>query len=115
MILKGPVLIPNIPDTDGDVLDEETVRKASLLANRLEILIDVQHTLQPVGKLLESYITDTIVEFQNHKYPKGTWFISVDVKDDEVEQAILDGKYTGFSLTAAPYKSTSEMDRGINS
>lgn len=30
MILKGAVLIPNIPDTGGDVLDEETIRKVSM-------------------------------------------------------------------------------------
>ena len=113
MILKGAILIPNIPDSAGDVLDEEAVRKASLIANRLQILIDVQHSLQPVGKLLESYITDNEVTFLGNTYPKGTWFKSVDVTDPEVEQAVKDGKYKGFSMLAAPYKSTDEMDRGI--
>jgi hypothetical protein len=30
MILKGAVLIPNIPDTGGDVLDEELLGKYQL-------------------------------------------------------------------------------------
>ncbi len=34
MIVKGAVLIPNIPDSVGDVLDEETIRKVSLIFNR---------------------------------------------------------------------------------
>ena len=33
MIVKGAVLIPNIPDSVGDVLDEETIRKVSLIFN----------------------------------------------------------------------------------
>lgn len=34
MIVKGAVLIPNIPDKVWDVLDEETIRKVSLIFNR---------------------------------------------------------------------------------
>ena len=36
------------PDATGDILDEETIRQASLIYNRLGLGVDVQHTLQPV-------------------------------------------------------------------
>ena len=39
--------------------------------------------------------------------------ISVDVIDPEIQQAISDGKYTGFSISAAPTRSVDEMDRGL--
>lgn len=111
MILKGAVLIPDIPDSGGDVLDEETIRKVSLIFNRQVNLIDVQHTLQSVGSILESYITDDEIHFLGNTYPKGTWFVSVDVTDPEIQDAIRGGEYTGFSILAAPYRSVEEMKR----
>lgn len=113
MIVKGAVCIPNIPDVSGDVLDEQTIREASLTFNRLNLGVDVQHSLQPVGKVLESYILDSSITFMGNEYPKGSWFISVEVLDPEIQEAIREGKYTGFSILAAPYKSVDEMDRGV--
>ena len=38
MIVKGAVLIPNIPDSVGDVLDEETIRKVSLIFSLIKFI-----------------------------------------------------------------------------
>lgn len=111
MILKGAVCIPNIPDSVGDVLTEEQIREASLFFQRYSRLIDVQHTLRPVGKLLESYILESPTTFMNQEYPKGSWFLSVDVDDLEIAQAILNGEYEGFSIFVAPYRSVDDMRR----
>lgn len=113
MIVKGAVCIPGIPDATGDILDEETIRQASLIYNRLGLGVDVQHTLQPVGRILESYILESPTPFGGNTYPKGSWFISVDVTDEEIQQAIRDGEYNGFSILAAPYKSVAQMSRGL--
>lgn len=114
MIVKGPVLVPEIPDKAGDVLDEETIRKALLIIARNGVLMDVQHSLMNVGKLLELYITDSTVEWMGNTLPKGTLFASVDVLKEDIQQAIRDGKYTGFSILSAPTKSVQEMDRGLH-
>lgn len=114
MIVKGPVLIPEIADTSGDVLDEKTIRKALLIIAKKGILIDVQHSLRNIGKLLELYITDSPVTFLNNTLPKGTMFASIEVIDEDIQQAIREGKYKGFSILGAPIKSIQEMDRGLN-
>ena len=114
MIVKGPILIPEIPDSAGDVLDEETIRKAVLIISRNNVLIDVQHSLMNVGKLLELYVTDSPVEWMNTTLPKGTAFCSIEVLNEEIKEAINNGKYTGLSILAAPVKSVAEMDRGLN-
>lgn len=114
MIVKGPILVPDIPDNAGDVLDEETIRKASLIISRNGVLIDVQHSLINVGKLLELCVTDSPMDWQGAILPKGTLFGSVDVTNIEVQEAIRNGKYTGFSILAAPIKSVAEMDRGLH-
>lgn len=46
MIIKDPILIPEVPDQTGDILDEETVRRAAIIIARNGVLIDVQHTLR---------------------------------------------------------------------
>ena len=114
MIVKGPIMIPDIPDSVGDVLDEETIRKAFLIISRNGVLIDVQHSLMNVGKLLELYVTDSPMEWQGAILPKGTLFGSIDVLNEEIQEAIREGKYTGFSILGAPIKSVAEMDRGLN-
>ena len=114
MIVKGPILIPGIPDSAGDVLDEETIRKAALIISRNGVLIDVQHSLMNVGKILELGVTDSPMEWQGTVLPKGTLFGSVDVLNEEIQEAIREGKYTGFSILGAPVKTVEEMDRGLN-
>lgn len=114
MIVKGPVLVPDIPDKAGDVLDEETIRKALLIIARNGVLMDVQHSLMNVGKLLELYITDSPTEWMGNTVPKGTLFASVDVLKEDIQQAIRDGKYTGFSILSAPIKTVQQMDRGLH-
>ena len=47
MILKGAVLIPDIPDSGGDVLDEETIRKAEAYANDIIQALQKHHRLSP--------------------------------------------------------------------
>ena len=110
MILKGPILIPEVKDKSGDVLDEETIRKAALVIGRNGVLIDAQHKLGNVGRLLEQYIIDEEYVFHDYTYPKGTLFVSVEVTDDEIKNAIREGKLTGFSIMAAP----KHLDRGVH-
>lgn len=114
MILKGPILIPHIKDRSGDVLDEETIRKAALMIGRNGVLIDVQHKLRSVGRLLECYVIDNEYLFKGNTYPKGTLFVSVEVIEEELKEAIRAGKLTGFSIMAAPKLSFNQMDRGLH-
>ena len=113
MIIKGPILIPQIPDRTGDILDEETIRKAALIIARNGVLTDVQHTLRNVGKILELYVLDNPMQWRNDMLPKGTVMISIDVVDKDIQQGIREGKLQGFSILAAPTRSMNEMDRGI--
>lgn len=114
MILKGAILIPHLPDKSGDVLDEETIRKAALLISRNGILIDVQHKLRSIGKLLELYVLDSPVLFKGNEYPKGTLFCSIEVTEEDIMDMIRNGKLTGFSIMAAPKLTPEQLDRGLN-
>lgn len=113
MIIKGPILIPGVPDQSGDILDEKTIRKAAIIIARNGVLIDVQHTLRNVGNILELYVLDAPMPWMTGSLPKGTVMVSIDVHDEDIQQGIRDKKLNGFSILAAPMRTMDEMDRGI--
>ena len=67
-----------------------------------------------VGRILELYVTDNPMEWQGSILPKGTLFGSIEILNTDIEAAIDEGKYTGFSILGAPVKSVEEMDRGLH-
>lgn len=101
-IVTGPVLVPDEPDSDGDVLSKEKIESLSFEYMEKYRNNDLQHTLNNVASVVESYILPypmTIKAYGNTvELPKGTWMMSVKVGDSEVWQAVLDGRLTGFSI-----------------
>lgn len=100
----APVLIPNEPDSDNDIVSADKIRQVHDLFNEKYRNIDVQHSLQNVGKVYESYILpqDTTYNFggNEYMYPMGTWMMGVKVTDDEAWELVKQGVLTGFSIMA---------------
>jgi hypothetical protein len=99
-MIWAEVYVPNIPDTDGDFMDEIGVEKAAYDFMRDLNLknIDVQHSndLVPGASVIESFIArkgdpDFIV---------GSWVVGVHVPDDATWSQIKKGEINGFSLEA---------------
>ncbi|MGV2488500.1 UNVERIFIED_CONTAM: structural protein, partial [Bacillus mycoides] len=55
-IVFGPVLVPDEPDSDGDVVTAEKIEEVAHKFLEQYGNIDLQHTLNNVGKVVESYI-----------------------------------------------------------
>jgi len=116
-LVSGPVLIPNVADTQGDVIDEDEVEKAAhnflkdLLSGKSEEKpVDVMHMdpTHPV-ELVESYLSPVDFSIGKEKVRKGTWLITVHIVDDEVWREVEEKKFLkGFSIQgsmeAVPYK-----------
>lgn len=100
-IVYGPVLIPDEPDTDDDTVTAEKIEEVAHKFVEDYGNIDLMHSLNNVGRLVESYIlpvnlevdTDTII-------PKGSWMMGVRVTDDDTWEAVKDKKLGGFSIMA---------------
>lgn len=100
-IVFGPVLIPNEPDSDGDSVTEEHIEKVAHKFVEDYGNIDLQHSLNNVGKLVESYILPVDIDTGgNNIVPKGSWMMGVRVTDDDAWKAVKDGKLGGFSIMA---------------
>ncbi|WP_010174879.1 XkdF-like putative serine protease domain-containing protein [Bacillus coahuilensis] len=101
-IMTGAVLIPDEPDSDGDVVSKERIESLAYEYMEKYQNSDLQHTLNNVAKVVESYITPFPMTVKAYgktiELPAGTWIMSVKVSDPEIWQAVLDGKLTGFSI-----------------
>jgi hypothetical protein len=61
--------------------------------------IDLQHTLNNVGKVVESFVLPFDWQVSKGvKVPAGSWMMGVKVTDEKTWQSIKDGKLTGFSI-----------------
>lgn len=96
----GPVLIPDEPDYDGDVVSAEKIEQIHDLFNEKYQNIDVQHSLQNVGKVYTSYIAPSEITYGEQKFPQGTWMMGVKVTDDKAWELVEKGILTGFSIMA---------------
>lgn len=100
----GVVLEPQDPenplDSQGDVYDAETIRQAAYKFMESYRNIGLQHSglINDKVKILESWIQreDTIIGGQSVK--AGSWLMSVRVLDQELWEAVKDGRITGFSI-----------------
>jgi hypothetical protein len=101
-IVFGPVLIPNEPDSDGDVVTVEQIERVAHKFVEAYRNIDLQHTLQNVGDLLESYITPVDLQYGELTIPKGSWMMGVRVTDDATWDKVQKGTLTGFSIMGIP-------------
>lgn len=100
-IVYGPVLIPDEPDTDNDVVTAEQIESVAHKFVEDYGNIDLLHTLNNVGKLVESYISpvDLSVD-KDTTIPKGSWIMGVRVTDDDSWEAVKNGSLGGFSIMA---------------
>ena len=99
-IVWAEVYVPNVPDSDGDYMDAETIRKMAykFMLNLKLKNIDVQHNnrLVPGAGVVESFIArkddPDFIEF--------AWVVGVHVPDDATWGQIKKGEINGFSIEA---------------
>lgn len=98
-IVYGEVYIPNVPDTDGDFMTPEEVRKMAhrFVAKGTPEQIDIQHDGEVSGAhMVESFVAregdDTFIP--------GSWVIGVHIPDETLWKKVKDGELNGFSMEA---------------
>lgn len=98
-IVYAPVLVPDEPDTDGDVVRAEKIEEVAHLWLEKYQNMDLQHTLNNVASPVESYIAPVDLQFPGGVVPKGSWLLAARVPESLWSQ-VLDGSLGGFSLMA---------------
>lgn len=98
-IVYAPVLVPDEPDTDGDVVTAEKIEEVAHLWLEKYRNIDIDHSLNNVAMPVESYIAPDDIEFSGGVVPKGSWMLAARVPE-ELWPQVVKGEWGGFSLMA---------------
>ncbi len=101
-IVYGPVLIPDLPDSDGDVVSADKIEE---VAHRFMLeygLMEDMHTLKSVAHPVESFIAPTALDLGEVRIPKGSWVVGAKVVDDGAWDRVKSGQLKGFSVVAVP-------------
>lgn len=100
-IVFGPVLVPDEEDSDDDVVTAEKIEAVAHKFVEEYGNIDLMHSLNNVGRLVESYILPVDLEVDEETIiPKGSWMLGVRVTDNDAWEAVKDGRLGGFSIMA---------------
>lgn len=104
-LVYGEVLVPDVEDSQGDLVSAEEIEKAAheYLRN-FRLVGDTHETLAP-AEVVESYIAP--VDFtpeSGEPIRKGSWVMVVKIQSDELWEEVRKGGYTGFSIGGEAYR-----------
>jgi hypothetical protein len=109
----GAVLVPQEADTDGDRITAEKIEEVAHEFAEKYQNVDVQHSLNVVGKMVESHIQrqDWAVSQGEDSFliPQGAWMLGVKVEDEGTWEAVEKGVITGFSIMGMPRAALKEI------
>lgn len=112
-IVWAEVYVPNVPDSDGDFMDAETVEQAAyqFMADLNLKKIDTMHNNKDVegAVVVESFIARK----GDPDFIEGSWVVGVHVPDDAVWAQIKKGEINGFSLEALVKAEHTELELDI--
>jgi hypothetical protein len=100
-VVWGVALEPDLPDSQGDVITADEIRKAAWNFMEAGVLNpDVNHDLspRPGAHLVESWVPDADTTIGGRLVRKGSWVVAYRIHDDALWQAIRKGELTGFSI-----------------
>jgi len=97
----GVVLVPDEEDSQGDIYNEAEVRKAAHYYMEFGAALGLMHeqTLSEAKvRVLESYLAPVDFNLEGQSVKKGTWLLAARILDDDLWDAIKEGRLTGWSM-----------------
>ena len=100
-LVYGAVLVPLESDSDGDVVTADKIESVAHDFMLSYKNVDIQHSLNNVGQVVESYITPQDMEVTAYgekvRLPKGTWVLGTKVSET-AWKSVESGVLTGYSI-----------------
>lgn len=101
-VIKGPVLIPNERDWQGDVITKDEIEKSyykyAKSRNKKSTVMHNKKTYKLGNEVVELWLTEGITKFDGVSLPSGTMMAGIWIKNDKVWKDVLNGKLNGFSI-----------------
>lgn len=109
-IVWAEVYAPNVPDSDGEFMDAEGIRKMAYeFMQRMELgQVDTFHTnsISKGACVVESFIARK----DDPTFTEGAWVCGIHVPDDATWAKIKKGEINGFSMEALVSKELVEVE-----
>lgn len=99
-IVTGPVLVPDKPDREGDVVRKDNIEAvAHDYLESHQQAVDEMHDNQKRAEhsVVESYTAPQDLDMSGESVPEGSWIVSVQLGDDAWSK-VESGEYQGFSI-----------------
>ena len=105
-------MLPDETDLHGDFTSAEEVRKACENFNKSAMNTNIFHmVMTDKFEVIESYLSPTDFVLDDKFVKKGTWLMTLQVKDDDLWQMVKSGEINGISIGAmATVKELGEVD-----
>ena len=102
LYVTGVVIANGIPDSDGDVLNKQDIKK--IFTKYTMQQTDVQHNYirNENVDILENWISRTPTIIGGKQVPSGSWLCTSKVTNSEIAELIFDGKLNSYSLGSTP-------------
>ena len=112
-IVWAEVYLPDVPDTDGDYMDAETIQKMAhdFMRNLALKNIDVMHD----GNFIDGagVVESFIARKGDPDFIEGAWVVGVHVADDETWKKIKNQELNAFSLEAITKQRPAQIEMEI--
>lgn len=98
--ITGVVYEPFVEDTQGNFMTEEEIRKAAYWFAKNGDKVDIQHSFKTADNInvVENYITPCDMKLGSELITKGTWVMTVEVKNPDIWDKVQKQEITGFSM-----------------
>ena len=97
----GPVLVPDKPDLQGDVISSDEIEKAAHDFMQDSQRPGLMHQLMLGSRdasVVESYILRRSYKVGSRSLAKGTWMVAMRVYNKDLRKLIREGTLKGYSI-----------------
>lgn len=108
-IVWGEVYVPGLPDSQGDFMDADEIRKAaySFAANQRLDKIDRMHDGHDCG----AFVVETFIAREGDPtFIPLAWVVGVHIPDPEIWEAVKSGEFNGFSLEGKAVRTEKQFE-----
>ena len=99
-VVMAEMLIPNVPNSYGDVYTEEAIREAAYLFAQKGYATDTDHDQEDILGTGAVVVESFIAREGDPDFIKGSWVVAMKILDDELWAKILGGEINGYSYEA---------------
>lgn len=107
-IVWGEVYLPGVPDSEGDFMTADEIRKMAhaFLRSGLVDQIDVNHDYEMTScRVVESFIARS----GDPDFMEGAWVMATHIPDDKLWAAVMEGDLNGYSMAGWSTRTEGEL------